>query len=89
MRATKGDPEDVTQERMPFILEQVKLAAGEFAAAKVRAESEQREADIRRAHDEEIDRLRSEVAARQAVVDDQSRETQFKLLQHEQHHQHP
>ena len=87
MRATKGDPEDVTQERMPFILEQVKLAAGEFAAAKVRAESEQREADIRRAHDEEIRRLRSEAAAKQAVVDGQSRAAQFELLQQGQQHQ--
>ena len=39
MRATRGDPEDVTPERMPFILEQVKLAAGEFAAGVVREEN--------------------------------------------------
>jgi hypothetical protein len=40
MRATKGDPEDVTQERLPFIIEKVKLAAGEFAAGKVRTEKD-------------------------------------------------
>ena len=38
MRATHGDPEDVTPERIPFILEQVKLAAGAFAAEAVRSE---------------------------------------------------
>lgn len=40
MRATKGDPEDVTLERMPYIIETVKLAAGEFAATKVREEKD-------------------------------------------------
>lgn len=32
MRVTKGDPEDVTQERLPFIIEEVKRAAGEYAS---------------------------------------------------------
>jgi hypothetical protein len=40
MRATKGDPEDVTSERLPYIFEKVKLAAGEFAATKVRDEKD-------------------------------------------------
>lgn len=39
MRATLGDPEDVTAQRMPYILERVKLAAGEFAAAHAREEA--------------------------------------------------
>ena len=36
MKATLGDPEDVTPQRMSLILEKVKLAAGEFAAARAR-----------------------------------------------------
>ena len=39
MRATRADPEDVTPERLPYISQQVKLAAGEFAAAIVREEA--------------------------------------------------
>ncbi|MBK0114034.1 MULTISPECIES: hypothetical protein [unclassified Delftia] len=42
MRATRADPEDVTAERLPYIIEQVRLAAGEFAAAKAREEGDQR-----------------------------------------------
>jgi hypothetical protein len=84
MRVTKGDPEDVTRERLPFILEKVKLAAGEFAAATVRAESEQREAEIRSAHDDQLERIRCEAAAAQAVVDSRARETQTENLQHHQ-----
>ncbi|WHQ45821.1 hypothetical protein [Alcaligenes faecalis] len=41
MRVSKGDPEDITPERMPFIVEKVKLAAGEFAAAKEREQGEE------------------------------------------------
>lgn len=39
MKATLGDPEDVTPQRMSLILEKVKLAAGEFAAAHARDEA--------------------------------------------------
>jgi hypothetical protein len=41
MRATRADPEDVTKERLPYIIEQVKLAAGEFAAQAVREQAEE------------------------------------------------
>ena len=60
MRATKGDPEDVTRERMPFILETVKLAAGEFAAEAVRLEKDRQLAEVEAAHSREIERLRIE-----------------------------
>lgn len=60
MRVTRGDPEDVTLDRIPFILEQVKLAAGEFAAAVVREESERQLEKVRTAHEEEVERLRNE-----------------------------
>jgi len=59
MRATKGDPEDVTSERLPFILEQVKLAAGEFAAAAARKEAEFNLAEVRRTHELELKTAKS------------------------------
>lgn len=40
MKATLGDPEDVTPQRMALIIEKVKLAAGEFAASRVREEAQ-------------------------------------------------
>ena len=58
MRATRGDPEDVTNERIPYILEQVRLAAGEFAAASVRAEGEKALEEARAAHVEELESTR-------------------------------
>jgi len=87
MRVTKGDPEDVTRERLPFILEQVKLAAGDFAADAVRKESAQREAEIHKAHEEEVERLKSEAAAAQAILDAKARAAQLEILQHQQQNQ--
>ncbi len=58
MRATRGDPEDVTKERLPYILERVKLEAGEFAAAAVRAEGTKALEDARAAHYEELESVR-------------------------------
>ena len=67
MRATKGDPEDVTKERIPYIMEAVKLAAGEFAAQVARQESDAHLAQVQSAHDEEVRRLEGQAeAARQA-----------------------
>lgn len=57
MRAVSGDPEDVTRERIPFIIEQVKLAAGEFAAARAREEGEQRLQERSLTYQAEIDRV--------------------------------
>jgi hypothetical protein len=46
MRATKGNPEDVTSESLPGILEKMQLAAGEFAASAARADAKKlRDAD--------------------------------------------
>jgi hypothetical protein len=57
MRAVRADPEDVTTERLPYIIEQVRLGAGEFAAAAVRAKSAERLAETQRAHEQEVARL--------------------------------
>jgi hypothetical protein len=57
MRATRGDPEDVTRERLPFIIEQVKLAAGEFAAAVVREELQTELATAKAVHEAELQRV--------------------------------
>jgi hypothetical protein len=40
MRATKGDPEDITKERLPHIVDLVKKSAGEYAAEEVRKEKD-------------------------------------------------
>lgn len=80
MRATKGDPEDVTSERLPFIVEKVKLAAGEFAAAKVREESEKKLEETRLVHSLELDRLRNE----SAIGQEQAKEVKIALLQQQQ-----
>lgn len=87
MRATKCDPEDVTRERLPFILEQVKLAAGEYAASKVRDESKQREEEIRVAHAKHIEKLSSEASMKQADLDQQVSLARKELLQKEQNMQ--
>lgn len=70
MRATKGDPEDVTAERLPFILEKVKLAAGEFAAGKVREEGEKAIADLALRHQEALVEV---MAAATASMEEQKR----------------
>lgn len=54
MRATLGDPEDVTPQRIPLILERVKLAAGEFAAARVREQSKNEIEAERRRNEEKL-----------------------------------
>ncbi len=61
MRAVSGDPEDVTKSRIPFILEQVKLAAGEFAAARAREEGELLLQERSLAYQAEIDRVSQEL----------------------------
>lgn len=60
MQATYADPEDVTEKRLPYILERVQLAAGEFAAAeerKIAAIERQKDKEI---HEEEIAKLKAE-----------------------------
>ena len=87
MRATKGDPEDVTRERLPFILEKVKLAAGEFAAARVREESDRELEEAEFAHKKEVERLRKEADAVRAAHHADTRAAQDVLLQLQQDQQ--
>jgi len=84
MFAAKGDPEDVTQARLPFLIEKMKLAAGEFAAAKVRAESEQQLAEERRAHDREMAQVQSDAMSAQDGLNKQHQEAERALLQVQQ-----
>lgn len=63
MRATGGDPEDVTTERLPYIIEQVKLAAGEFAAERAREEAALEIQARDKAHRAEVEGLRLESEA--------------------------
>lgn len=69
MRATRADPEDVTPQRLPYIIEQVKLAAGEFAAEHARKESLLAAEMKQREHESEIAFLQMEAnsAAEKAV----------------------
>lgn len=63
MRATRADPEDVTQERLPFILEQVKMAAGEFAAEAVRKRAQEELEAARAAHSSELEQFKIDTDA--------------------------
>jgi hypothetical protein len=63
MRVTRADPEDVTKERLPFILEQVKLAAGEYAASAVRDQAREELDATRAAHQIELDQIQAVAAA--------------------------
>jgi hypothetical protein len=87
MRVTRGDPEDVTKERLPYILEQVKLAAGEFAAGVVRAESEKALEAARTAHAEEIEKVRHGTQAIQDAKEAEVQAARLKLVQAEQDRQ--
>ena len=57
MRATLGDPEDVTKDRWPFLLERVKLAAGEFAARVERERAAAQIAAVTAGHAAVVERL--------------------------------
>lgn len=81
MRATHGDPEDVTAKRLPFIIEQVKLAAGEYAAAKVREEANQNLEAERRTHELELKRLRDSATLQKAKSEEINRKIELTLIQ--------
>lgn len=65
MRATLGDPEDVTKERMPFILEKVKLGAGDYAAEIERDRAAKKLAEVQAEHAAEVALLSSAAAAKE------------------------
>lgn len=83
MRATRGDPEDVTKERLPYILERVKLAAGEFAAAVVRAEGEQALEAARTVHAEELQAVRQQAKQAEEAKAAEAEAVRQKLVQAE------
>ncbi|WP_143290976.1 phage tail tape measure protein [Burkholderia pseudomallei] len=58
IRATRADPEDVTPERLPYIIDQVKLGAGEYAAERAREEGRLAAEAKQAEHDAEVTRLR-------------------------------
>lgn len=70
MRATRGDPEDMTAERIPYIIQQVKLAAGEYAAAAVREEAAKELKAIVTAHEQQL-ATTAEAASAKAARDAQ------------------
>lgn len=68
MRATRADPEDVTPERLSYIVEQIKLGAGEFAAARVREEGRIAAESKQVEHDAEVARIQQAAADEAAKV---------------------
>lgn len=69
MRATRADPEDVTPERLSYIVEQIKLGAGEFAAEHAREESRIAAKSMQAEHDAEVARLQQVAAGEAAKAD--------------------
>lgn len=84
MRATRGDPEDVTKERLPFILERVRLAAGEYAAAIVREEAQRELDEANAAHLKEVALLQETAAATHESLHGMVEEARAEILQHRQ-----
>lgn len=81
MRATRADPEDVTPERLGHIIEQVKLGAGEFAAAHVR-EQERAVAEAKQAeYDAELARFKQSAADESAKAGAQTEALAQELAQ--------
>jgi hypothetical protein len=72
IRATRADPEDVTPERLPFIVEQIKLGAGEFAAERVRNENRIQTEAMQAEHDAEVARVRQAAFEEKQKADAQS-----------------
>lgn len=81
MRATTGDLEDVAMERLPFIMEQVKLAAGEFAAARVREEAGRQLELARLDHNEKIKQLSADKTALETASALEAKNANRTLLQ--------
>ncbi|WP_369796951.1 hypothetical protein, partial [Cupriavidus sp. WS] len=81
IRATRADPEDVTPERLPYILDQVKRGAGEYAAALAREESRIAAEAKQAEHDAEIARLRQAASEEAQKAGAQSEELAQSLAQ--------
>jgi hypothetical protein len=81
MRATRADPEDVTPLRLPYIIDQVKRGAGEYAAARAR-EEERVAAEARQTlHEAEVAQLRQAAAADTVKANAQTGELAHDLAQ--------
>ncbi len=84
MVATRGDPEDVTKDRLPFILERVKVAAGEFAAERVREEAERQLEEVEDGYKTKIASLANEAKQIHESLNEQVRKKEEEVIQHEQ-----
>lgn len=74
MRATRADPEDVTPERLPYIIDQVTQAAGEYAAAIARKEGGIAAAAKQTEHDAEVAGIRQAALVDAAKANAQTEE---------------
>lgn len=84
MRATAGDPEDVTKERLPFIIHEVKLAAGEYAATVVREEKEKEIELVQQKHQEQLIQAEAETQKNEESLKATISEVSMQLLQEQQ-----
>jgi hypothetical protein len=79
MRATNGDLEDATAERMPLIMEKMKIAVGEFAAQRVRQEAAQVLQEKELAYKQELKELSEEKAREEKRLAQMNDQTQRRL----------
>ncbi len=79
MRATNGDLEDATAERMPLIMEKMKIAVGEFAAQRVRQEAAQVLQEKALAYKQELKELSEEKAREEKRLAQMNDQTQRRL----------
>lgn len=84
MRATRGDPEDVTKERLPFILERVRLGAGEYAAAIEREEAKRQLETATAEHRRTLEQHKTEAVANRQALTDEVKKAHAEILQHRQ-----
>lgn len=76
MRASRGDPEDVTPQRLSYIMDVVKRAAGEYATEKVREEFNAEREALVATHANEIAAAAARAAAEAAAKAEQEANVQ-------------
>jgi hypothetical protein len=87
MRVAHADPEDVTKERLPYILEIVKREAGEYAAKAAREEAQARMAQTELEHQKKLGDIEARAVALQVASSERENVAIAAQLQHEHERQ--
>ncbi len=82
MLATRGDPADVTKDRLPFILESIKLAAGEYAASVAREEGERKLQEALHEHEQKLAQTRQDSIEKERTLEARIQSAEHALIQH-------